>query len=249
VPVSIRPHELDLGREAMASSLVGQTRARMPPMVSVLRRTSSHLLASAPNYIEVTALLSIAIYARLLHARFFWTASAQPRVAMSLIITLFLYGCIGKGQIFRYLGWVRPRRPAYWFYAVAGGSLCALLVIQMMKITGNSVGVAPPAELLYGVTIGPIIEEVIYRGAAFSVIYVTACSMESMRKLRIVLPIALTSLLFAWSHTRTMSLPWLLIFAMGVVYALLRWRSNSTAITALMHAAYNAVIAAAMHLH
>jgi hypothetical protein len=73
-----------------------------------------------------------------------------------------------------------------------------------MTITGNSLGVAPPSELLYGVTIGPIIEEVIYGGVAFSVIYVTACSMESMRKLRITLPIALTSLLFACSHTRTM---------------------------------------------
>jgi hypothetical protein len=45
----------------MASSLVGQTRAGMPPMAFVLRRTSSRLLESAPNYIEVTALLSIAV--------------------------------------------------------------------------------------------------------------------------------------------------------------------------------------------
>jgi membrane protease YdiL (CAAX protease family) len=215
----------------------------------VLRRTSSRLLESAPNYIEVTALLSIAVYARLLHAHFFWNASVQPRVAASLTVTLFLYGCTGKGQILNYLGWRKPRRRAYWFYAVAGGSLCALLVIELMRITGNSLGVAPPSELLYGVTIGPIIEEVIYRGAAFSVIYVTACSMEDLRKLRIALPTALTSLLFAWSHTRTMSLPWLLIFAMGVVYALERWRSNSTAVAALMHAAYNALVAVAMHLH
>jgi membrane protease YdiL (CAAX protease family) len=43
-----------------------------------------------------------------------------------------------------------------------------------------------------------------------------------------------------------MGLPWLLIFAMGVVYALQRWRANSTATAALMHAAYNAVITLAM---
>jgi membrane protease YdiL (CAAX protease family) len=218
-------------------------------MDSVLRRTSSPLLASAPNYIEVTALLSIAVYARLLHARFFWNASVQPRVAASLTVTLFLYGCIGKGQILNYLGWRKPRRRAYWFYAVAGGSLCALLVIELVRITGNSLGVAPPSELLYGVTIGPIIEELIYRGAGFSVIYVTACSMESMRKLRIVLPIALTSLLFAWSHTRTMGLTWLVLLEMGFVYALDRWRSNSTATSAVMHAAYNATVAYAMLWH
>jgi membrane protease YdiL (CAAX protease family) len=33
---------------------------------------------------------------------------------------------------------------------------------------------------------------------------------------------------------------------MGVVYALQRWRSNSTATAALMHATYNAVIALKM---
>jgi hypothetical protein len=165
-------HELDPDREAMASSLVGQTRARMPPMDSVLRRTSSLLLAPAPNYIEVTALLSVAVYARLLHTRFFWIASVQPRVATSLTVTLFLYACIGKGQILNYLGWRKPRRPVYWLSAMAGGSICALLVIELVRITGNSLGVAPPSELLYGVTIGPIVEELIYRGGAFSVMIV-----------------------------------------------------------------------------
>ena len=92
-----------------------------------------------------------------------------------------------------------------------------------MRITGNSLGVAPPGELLYGVTIGPIIEEVIYRRASFSVIYVTACSMETMRKLRTALPIALTSLLFAWSH-RDRGANWLVLLGMGVVYALVRWQ-------------------------
>jgi membrane protease YdiL (CAAX protease family) len=115
-----------------------------------------------------------------------------------------------------------------------------------MRITGNSLGAASPSKLLYGVSIGPIIEEAIYRGAAFSVIYITACSVKGLAKLRIAMPIALTSLLFAWSHTRTMGLPWLLIFAMGVVYALQRWRSNSTATAALIHATYNAVIALKM---
>jgi hypothetical protein len=36
------------------------------------------------------------------------------------------------------------------------------------------------------------------------------------------------------THQRD-GLPWLLIFAMGVVYALMRWRSNSTATAAAMH--------------
>jgi hypothetical protein len=50
-------------------------------MASVLRRTSSRLLGSAPNYIEVTALLSIAVFARLLHARAF---SGTPTLNLAL---------------------------------------------------------------------------------------------------------------------------------------------------------------------
>jgi membrane protease YdiL (CAAX protease family) len=70
--------------------------------------------------------------------------------------------------------------------------------------------------------------------------------MEGLRRLRIALPIALTSLLFAWSHTRIIGLTWLVLLGMGVVYALVRWQSNSTATSALMHATYNAVVTLAM---
>jgi Type II CAAX prenyl endopeptidase Rce1-like len=91
-----------------------------------------------------------------------------------------------------------------------------------------------------------IIEEVLFRGAAFSVIYVTAASIKGLLILRLAIAIVLSSLLFAVAHTRTMGIPWLVFFGMGTLYALLRGRSNSTATAALMHATYNAVIALAM---
>jgi membrane protease YdiL (CAAX protease family) len=75
---------------------------------------------------------------------------------------------------------------------------------------------------------------------------VTAASIERLLRLRLAIAIVLSSPLFALAHTRTMGIPWLVFFAMGTLYALLRWRSNSTAAAALMHAAYNAVIALAM---
>jgi membrane protease YdiL (CAAX protease family) len=46
-----------------------------------------------------------------------------------------------------------------------------------------------------------------------------------------------------------MGIPWRVFFGMGALYALLRWRSNSTAAAALMHAMYNAVVAFAMLRH
>ncbi|HTF66293.1 MAG TPA: CPBP family intramembrane glutamic endopeptidase, partial [Edaphobacter sp.] len=55
-----------------------------------------------------------------------------------------------------------------------------------------------------------------------------------------------SSLLFALAHTKTVGIPFLLFFGTGTLYAMMRWRSNSTAAAALMHATYNAVIVLAM---
>ena len=74
----------------------------------------------------------------------------------------------------------------------------------------------------------------------------TAASIKGLLGLRLAIAIVLSSLLFALAHTRTMGIPWFVFFGMGTLYAILRWRSNSTAAAALMHATYNAVIALAM---
>ena len=96
---------------------------------------------------------------------------------------------------------------------------------------------------------GPILEELIFRGAPFSVIYVTASSVKSLARLRITLVIIGSTLLFALAHTKTIGIPLFLFFGTGTLYAMMRWRSNSTATAALMHTAYNAVITFAMLLH
>ena len=51
-----------------------------------------------------------------------------------------------------------------------------------------------------------------------------------------------------FSHT-LVGIPWLIILMMGLSYGLMRWRSNSTAVTAVMHASYNLLIAIAMIFH
>jgi membrane protease YdiL (CAAX protease family) len=230
----------------MVGSRVGQTHARMLGMASVISRTSTRLLASAPNYIEASALVAIAVASRLLHHPIFWSFNACLCASIALIITVFLYACVGKGRIFVYLGWVKPRSSIYWLYALVGGLSGAAVVALLMRLTGGSLGTASANELFYGATIGPIIEEMIYRGAAFSVVYVTACSFNTLAHWQIALPVSLSSLFFAWSHTRIIGLPWLLVLMMGIGYALVRWRSNSTAASALMHASYNGFIALTM---
>lgn len=131
-------------------------------------------------------------------------------------------------------------------YAVMGGVIGACAALFLLHSARIPVGSASPTRLLYGATVGPIIEEVIFRGAAFSVIYVTACSSRVLAHWRIGLSIVVSSLLFVWCHTRTIGIPWMVIFLMGVAYALLRWRSNSAATSAVKHATYNCAIAIAM---
>jgi membrane protease YdiL (CAAX protease family) len=208
----------------MVGSRVGQTHARMQPMASLLGRAFSRLLESTPNYIEVTAVLAVALIGRLLLLPDIWKTSPQACVASALLASVLLHACLDKGRLFTYFAWI-------------------------IRVAGLSLGTDAPGRLLYGVTVGPIVEEVIFRGAAFSVIYATASSIGGLANSRIALSIAVSSLLFALAHTTLIGIPWLVFFGMGMLYALLRWRSNSTAAAALMHATYNAVIAYAMLSH
>ena len=194
------------------------------------------MLASSPNYVEITALLATAVVARLLSLPAFWKVSPQACVAVALFVSILVYACLDRGQLFAYFGWVHPRRPIFWLYAPIAGAAAAALVITILHAEHTPLGHTSPATLLYGVTIGPIIEEILFRGAAFSVIYVTAALIKGFLRLRLAIAIVISSLLFAVAHTRTMGIPWLVFFGMGTSYAFLRWRSNSTAAAALMHA-------------
>jgi membrane protease YdiL (CAAX protease family) len=227
----------------MVGSRVGQTRARMQPMSSLLRRAFSRLLHSTPNYVEVTAVLAVALIARLLYLPEIWKAGPRPLVAIVLFVSVFLYACVDRGQLFTYFGWTKSRRAVSWLYAPLSGVLTAIGVLSVVRIAHMSLGAPSRETLLYGVTLGPILEELIFRGAAFSVIYVTASSVKSLARLQIALAIIGSSLLFSLAHTNTIGIPLFLFFGTGTLYAMMRWRSNSTATAALMHATYNAVIA------
>ena len=215
-------------------------------MTSRLQRAVSRLLASSPSYVEITALLATALAARVLVLPGFWNVGPQACVAVALFVSILVYACLDRGQLFAYFGWVHPRRRIFWLHALFAGAAAATLVVAILHAEHTPLGQTSPATLLHGVTIGPIIEEILFRGAAFSVIYVTAGSIKGLLRLRLAIAIVLSSLLFAVAHTRMIGIPWLVFFGMGTLYALLRWRSNSTAVAALMHATYNAVIALAM---
>jgi membrane protease YdiL (CAAX protease family) len=233
----------------MVGSRVGQTHASMQPMSSLLRRAFSRLLDSTPKYVEVTAVLAAALIARALYLPDIWKADPRPCVTVALFVSVFLYACVDRGRLFTYFGWTKPHRAVSWLYALLSGVLVAIGVLSVVRVAHMSLGAASRERLLYGVTLGPILEELLFRGAAFSVIYVTTSSVKSLTRLRISLAIIGSSLLFALAHTKTIGIPLVLFFGTGTLYAMMRWRSNSTATAALMHATYNAVIAFAMLRH
>ena len=186
-------------------------------MSSLLQRASSRVLASSPNYVEITALLATALAARVLFLPAFWKVSPQACVAVALFVSILVYASIDRGQLFAYFGWVQPRGRIFWMHALLAGGVAAALVIAILHVEQTPLGQTSPARLLYGVSIGPIIEETLFRGAAFSVIYVTAASIKGLLRLRLTIAIVLSSRLFALAHTRTMRIPWLVFFANGHV--------------------------------
>jgi membrane protease YdiL (CAAX protease family) len=167
----------------------------MQPMTSLLGRAFSWLLDSTPNYVEVTVALAAALIARLLYLPEIWKASPQPCVVVALFASVSLYVWVDRGRLFTYFGWAKPRRAVFWLYALLGGVLAAVGVLSVVQATHMSLGAASRERLLYGVTLGPILEELLFRGAAFSVIYVTASSVKSLARLRITLAIIGSSLL------------------------------------------------------
>jgi len=124
----------------MVGSRVGQTHARMQPMASLLERAFSRLLESTPNYIEVTAVLVVALVGRLLLLPDIWKTSPQACVASALLASVLLHACLDKGRLFTYFGWIHPRRRFWWTYAVTGGLIAALIVIWMIRIAGPVAG-------------------------------------------------------------------------------------------------------------
>jgi len=69
-----------------------------------------------------------------------------------------------------------------------------------------------------GPRLGPIIEEMIYRGASpFRWVYVTASSFNTLAQLADrVTSLAFFSILSHGSHTRIIGLPWLLVLMMEI---------------------------------
>lgn len=93
--------------------------------------------------------------------------------------------------------------------------------------------VARPMLIVFGITIGPLVEEMLFRGLLLPV---------AIRSIGVAGALALTSVPFALIHGPQYSWSWqhiLLLVFVSVAFGLVRLRSGSTMASTLTHGAYN----------
>lgn len=180
----------------------------------------------------------------------------DPKLGFPLLIAEFIgYGIVfialrvlfaRYGQpLFESLGWIpQPFRP---LHLVVLGVVLALVVVLLGNVLGFPNDVETPfdkllndtlsriAIALFGITLGPIIEELLFRG------FLQPVLVSSFG----VLPgILATSVIFGGMHLMQNAYLWqsgVLITLVGFVLGVVRHVSGSTRASAITHVAYNAM--------
>lgn len=179
----------------------------------------------------------------------------DPRLGFPLLIAEFIgYGIVfialrvlfaRHGQpLFESLGWVaQPFRP---LHLAVVGALLAVVVVILGNILGFPNVETPFDKLLsdlasriaialFGITLGPIIEELLFRG------FLQPVLVDSLG----VLPgILATSVVFGAMHLMQNAFLWqsgVMITLVGFVLGVVRHVSGSTRASAITHVSYNAL--------
>jgi len=140
---------------------------------------------------------------------FVWQITAiavKPRtlgfaLLMTLLLLVYGYRVLGKTPWLRRLGWVSPRQ-GFWFYGVLAGVASGAGVWSIARFFHESLGsVPPPHRVLLASASGPMVEEMLFRGVLFWLIF------ELLRRGRVPKLAAVSATIlviavgFAFSHT------------------------------------------------
>jgi len=164
--------------------------------------------------------------------------------ALLLTLLLFIYGyrVLGRTEWLRRLGWVAPRR-GFWFYSVIAGFAAAAVIWWVARIFHQSLGVVPPPQrILLASFAGPMIEEMLFRGLLFWLIFELFRRRGVPQSAAVAATVCLTAIAFAFSHNDRHGLRLYATILTGLAFGWMRVRSGSTAAATLMHATYNLVL-------
>src|SRR5689334_12986692 len=180
-----------------------------------------------------------------------FSSPVHPIQIAGVVFTVVLLGLAwaSRGRLnsmgFEFLHWNRTtaRENAE---ALGFGAVCGLAVALVQALYKGAPFKWQDAWI--GITLGPLMEEAVFRG------YLFGLAELGLRK-RVSHPGWITGIaiaaVFALCHLPNAGITGLqigVIFVMGVVYAWLRIKSNSTTSPFLAHSAYNAIIFAAAAL-
>jgi len=164
--------------------------------------------------------------------------------AILLTVLLFVYGyrVLGKGEWLRRVAWVPPRQ-GFWVYGFGAGIAAAAGVWWIARFFNQSLGSAPPPyRVLLASSSGPIIEEMLFRGLLFWVIFELLRRGGMRQAAAVALTVFLTAIAFAIAHNGRQGLQLYSTILTGIAFGWMRVRSGSTAAASLMHAVYNLVL-------
>lgn len=163
-------------------------------------------------------------------------------------ILWLMFHAHGK-TLLRSLGWVRNPLPT--LSLIYAGVALAILIVALSVLLRTPNVETPMHKLLsdkvtkfiigaFGVTIGPIVEELLFRGFLQPVL---------MRMAGVFPGILITSVLFGSLHAQQYAAQWQLVFGValvGFVLGVIRHVTGSTRASAIVHIAYNSVFFLAM---
>jgi membrane protease YdiL (CAAX protease family) len=181
---------------------------------------------------------------------FVWQITAialKPQtLGLALLMTLFLlvygYRVLGKTPWLRRLGWVSPRQ-GFWLYSVLAGLASSAGVWSIARSFHESLGgVPPPHRVLLASASGPMLEEMLFRGLLFWLVFELLSRCRVSKLAAVSATILVIAVGFAFSHAGRTGLSLYTTILTGIAFGWMRAQSESTAAAALMHAVYNLVL-------
>ena len=180
-----------------------------------------------------------------------WQASAisvkPATLGLALVLTfvllIYAYRVLGTTPWLRRLGWVAPRAKGFWLYGVVAGGVASAAVWGIARLFHLSLGGVPrPNVLLLASSSGPIVEEMLFRGLLFWVIFELLHRRGISKSAASVTTVLLVAVCFALAHTDRIGIRFFATVLTGIAFGWMRVQSGSTAAAAVMHAVYNFVL-------
>lgn len=172
----------------------------------------------------------------------------RPLPSYSWVFLLVYLGAVYsiclKWKRLESFGWNRPKHWHFWLLAVCVGIVVVCMQVLLARIVGQQLqtGLSPVPVIVLSVTVGPIGEEILFRGWILSAQIRIMAWLGAHKGFANFVANLVAAVAFAWAHDQH---DWYFLAVRtlwGVSFGLLRLRSGSVAVAAAAHSAANAAV-------